>query len=59
MKTNFNKYFFRETIEKNIKNKLIEFEKNKYNLLQKRGFYIYGSPGSGKTTFIKKILKKN
>ena len=34
------------------------FEKNKRDLLTKRGIYIYGSPGSGKTEFVKNILKK-
>ena len=42
-------------------NKLInileEFEKNKNNLSFSRGVYLYGSPGSGKTTFVKNILK--
>ena len=43
-------------------NKLIEclniFETNKQNVLTKRGMYIYGSPGTGKTVFVEKILKK-
>ena len=43
-------------------NKLIEylnyFEENKKDLLVRRGIYLYGSPGSGKTIFVKKILKK-
>jgi len=43
------------------KNKLIQiledFEKNKTNLSFSRGVYLYGSPGSGKTTFVKNILK--
>ena len=43
--------------EKKIKEALIDFEKNKGNLLTKRGLYIYGSPGSGKTHFVEKILK--
>jgi len=43
--------------EKTIKDALIDFEKNKSNLLTKRGLYIYGSPGSGKTQFVEKILK--
>ena len=46
----------------NQENKLIEylnyFEENKKNLTVKRGIYIYGSPGSGKTMFVEKILKK-
>jgi len=43
--------------EKTIKKALNYFENNKSNLLTKRGIYIYGSPGSGKTIFIEKILK--
>jgi len=42
--------------------KLIEcldyFEKNKNALLTKRGVYIYGAPGSGKTFFVRHVLKK-
>ena len=33
------------------------FENNKNNILVKRGVYIFGAPGSGKTTFVKEILK--
>ena len=40
-----------------MKNILINFEKNKQNLLTKKGIYIYGSPGNGKTTFVVNILK--
>ena len=42
--------------------KLIEslniFEINKQKLLTKRGIYVYGSPGAGKTQFVKNTLKK-
>jgi hypothetical protein len=48
----------RENDVNKIKNILIDFEKNKSNLLIKRGIYIYGTPGSGKTTFITNILKE-
>ena len=53
-----NKILDREKIVTNIKNILINFEKNKTNLTIKRGIYIYGTPGSGKTTFINNILKE-
>tara|TARA_B100000795_G_scaffold112078_1_gene82858 strand:- start:3551 stop:4936 length:1386 start_codon:yes stop_codon:yes gene_type:complete len=47
---------------KECENKFIEslkyFEENKEKLLTKRGIYIYGAPGSGKTFFVKNILKK-
>jgi DNA polymerase III delta prime subunit len=41
-----------------MKNILLNFEKNKQNLLTKKGIYIYGSPGTGKTTFVINILKE-
>ena len=34
------------------------FEENKISVLTKRCIYIYGSPGSGKTYFVREILKK-
>merc|ERR1711981_552118 len=37
---------------------LNNFELNKQNKIIKRGIYIYGSPGSGKTCFVKQMLKK-
>lgn len=39
-----------------IKNFLRDFEKNRYDLSFKRGIYIYGNPGTGKTTFIENLL---
>ena len=41
-----------------IKVILKDFELNKNNLSTKRGLYIHGGPGSGKTTFILNILKE-
>jgi Cdc6-like AAA superfamily ATPase len=41
-----------------IKDILRDFEENKNNLTTKRGLYIHGDPGSGKTTFIVNILKE-
>jgi replication factor C subunit 1 len=43
--------------ENYIKNYLQNFEKNKSNNLFKKGLYVYGLPGSGKTTFVTNILK--
>jgi DNA polymerase III delta prime subunit len=56
-KLNLNKILNREEQEKEIKNILKEFETNKNNLLFKKGIYIYGDPGTGKTTFVTNILK--
>lgn len=55
---NINKIFKREEQEFEIKTILKEFEANKNNLLFKRGIYIYGHPGTGKTTFVENILKE-
>ncbi len=55
---NINSILIREEHENSIKTILKEFELNKNNLLFKRGIYIYGDPGTGKTTFITNILKK-
>jgi len=41
-----------------IKDILKDFEVNKNDSLIKRGLYIHGDPGSGKTTFIINILKE-
>ncbi len=46
----------RTKISENIKQFLIEFEQNKHDYTFKRGIYIYGNPGTGKTAFIEKIL---
>ena len=54
---NINKILNREQQERDIKNILKEFELNKNNLLFKKGIYVYGDPGTGKTTFVTNILK--
>ena len=54
---NLNKMLDREDNYKKIKEVLNEFESNKNNLLFKRGIYIYGEPGIGKTTFAVNVLK--
>ena len=48
----------RDTAEDKLKEILNLFEKNKHLMTARRGIYIYGSPGSGKTYFVKDILKK-
>ena len=55
---NINTILARDDIVKNIKDILKEFELNKDNMLFKKGIYIYGDPGTGKTTFISNILKE-
>ena len=41
-----------------VKQTLAMFEQNKSNYSIKKGIYIYGEPGTGKTTFIINILKE-
>jgi len=48
----------RNNIAIKVKNFLINFDKNKQDFNNKRGLYIYGSPGIGKTEFITNILKE-
>jgi DNA polymerase III delta prime subunit len=57
-KLNLNKILERESKVENIKSILKEFEKNKNNLSFKKGIYVYGDPGTGKTTFVTNILKE-
>jgi hypothetical protein len=54
---NLNRILNRLEQEKEIKNILKDFEANKNNLLFKKGIYVYGDPGTGKTSFVVDILK--
>jgi hypothetical protein len=56
---NLNKILGREILETQLVEYLNYFEENKNDLLTKRGIYIYGNPGVGKTQFVTSILKKN
>jgi DNA polymerase III delta prime subunit len=53
-----NEMFERENIENEIKKILLSFDENSKNITFKKGIYIYGSPGCGKTHFITNILKE-
>ena len=55
---NMNSLLNRNEIEMQLIQSLNYFEENKINVLTKRGIYIYGSPGSGKSYFVKSVLKK-
>ena len=55
---NINNILNRQEQENEIKSILREFEINKNNLLFKKGIYVYGDPGTGKTTFVTNILKE-
>lgn len=57
-KLNLNKILNREGIEEKIISILRSFQKEKTNVLVRRGIYIYGNPGTGKTHFIRELLKK-
>ena len=50
--------FDRQTTSDNIKSILNDFDANYNKLTYKKGIYIYGSPGSGKTTFVMNLLKE-
>jgi DNA polymerase III delta prime subunit len=57
-KLNLNKLLNREEKANFIKEILKNYELNKNNLSFKKGIYIYGEPGTGKTTFVTNILKE-
>ena len=55
---NINNILNRNDNANNIKDILHNFELNKNNMLFKKGIYVYGDPGTGKTTFVTNILKE-
>jgi replication factor C subunit 1 len=55
---NINSIFEREKIATDIKNILLSFDKNYKDITFKKGIYIYGSPGCGKTQFVMDLLKE-
>ena len=57
-KLNYNKILNRENISNKIIDILNHFNNNKNDLSVKRGIYIYGESGCGKTFFINNLLRK-
>ena len=55
---NLNQILGREEDALKMKELLKTFDQNKHNLLLKKGIYIYGEPGTGKTEFIMNVLKE-
>ena len=55
---NINSILDRDEKSNTIKDILKSFEANKNNMLIKKGIYVYGTPGTGKTTFVSNILKE-
>jgi DNA replication protein DnaC len=55
---NLNQILNRESLVNEIKEILQNFDANCKNINFKKGIYLYGSPGSGKTHFIMNILRE-
>jgi DNA polymerase III delta prime subunit len=55
---NINKILDREKDVANIKTILKDFQESSGDLTIKKGIYIYGEPGTGKTDFVTNILKE-
>jgi DNA polymerase III delta prime subunit len=55
-KLDLNKILDRENIYNEVKNILHNIQKNDSHDQIKKGFYIYGNPGSGKTEFVTSML---
>lgn len=54
---NINETLNRKDIENEIKHILLNFEELNKDTKFKKGIYVYGSPGCGKTQFVKNIIK--
>ena len=54
---NYNEVLGRESIVSDIAAALDAFQSKKSDLMIKRGIYVYGNPGVGKTEFIVQLLK--
>ena len=55
---NLNKILNREDTVNKMKEILLTFDANHKNMNYKKGIYLYGSPGCGKTHFVMNILKE-
>ncbi len=55
----YNTILHREELYKTIQEDLKEFEKEKHNTAVTRGFYVYGECSTGKSVFIKELLKNS
>ena len=55
---NFIEILNRNDCKDKMKIALKNFQDNKNDKLQKRGIYIYGAPGSGKTMFAEQVLRE-
>ena len=55
---NINNILDRSECVDKLKDFLVYFEANKNNLSTRRGVYVYGAPGTGKTYFVKDILRE-
>ena len=55
---NINSILEREQISNQIKEILNNFDASCKNVNYNKGIYIYGAPGSGKTTFVTKLLEE-
>jgi SpoVK/Ycf46/Vps4 family AAA+-type ATPase len=53
-----NEILDRESIKKEIKEIILHFKENCKNIHFKKGIYIYGTTGCGKTEFIMNLLKE-
>lgn len=55
---NYSQYFDRIEVATKIKHLLLDFDEKQNRMDYKKGIYIYGGPGSGKTTFVTQLLKE-
>ena len=54
----FDDYLNRNDVCTQLKTLMTEFDKNKHNPQYKRGIYVYGPAGVGKTYFVNSVLSK-